>query len=164
MGRRENAVSDLLSDKVNLLGLDKDKGAKSRVLLANHLDASLARNKLIYDLGQRLGMTYSPPAAYVDLVINGKYLGNYLLTDKVEVCKDRVNLKSKNGVLVELDTHRGSGEPHRHRTKSGTLFVLQNSKNGVDDGALDIDTQAGWKSFQTKVDALDKALSDPNPQ
>ncbi|WP_192497774.1 CotH kinase family protein [Pseudoclavibacter sp. CFCC 13611] len=152
------------SDKVNLLGLDKDKGAKSWVLLANHLDASLARNKLIYDLGQRLGMTYSPPAAYVDLVINGKYLGNYLLTDKVEVGKDRVNLKNKDGVLVELDTLRGSGEAHTHRTKSGTLFVLQDSKNGVDDGALDADTQRGWRSFQTKIDTLDEALSDPNPQ
>ncbi|MCD7101235.1 CotH kinase family protein [Pseudoclavibacter sp. 13-3] len=152
------------SEKVNLLGLDKDKGAKSWVLLANHLDASMARNKLIYDLGQRLGMTYSPPAAYVDLVINGEYLGNYLLTDKVEVGKDRVNLKNKDGVLVELDTLRGSGEPHGHRTKSGTLFVLQDSKNGADDGTLDADTQVGWTSFQDKVDALDKALSDPSPR
>lgn len=58
--------------------------AKTWILLANHADPSLLRNTLAYDLAAAFGLPGSPDSRFVDLTINGEYLGNYLITEKVE--------------------------------------------------------------------------------
>ena len=55
-----------------------------------------------------LGLHGSPASKWVDVRINGSYRGNYLLTEKVEVKKNRVELTSPQGILTELD-RRGDG-------------------------------------------------------
>ena len=54
--------------------------AKKWSLLANHLDNSLLRNKVAMDLANQMGIGL--PSRFVDLWMNGEYLGNYLLTPK----------------------------------------------------------------------------------
>ncbi len=54
--------------------------AKKWSLLANHLDNSLLRNKVAMDLANELGIGL--PSRFVDVWMNGEYLGNYLLTPK----------------------------------------------------------------------------------
>lgn len=51
--------------------------AKTWVLLANHTDRSFARNSVIFDLAKEMGLDYSSESRFVDLYINGEYLGNY---------------------------------------------------------------------------------------
>ncbi|HOA67282.1 MAG TPA: CotH kinase family protein, partial [Phycicoccus elongatus] len=66
---------------------------KTWILLANHGDASLIRNKVAQDLAAEYGLPYTPQSRFVDLVVNGEYLGNYLLTEKVHEGGRRVPLK-----------------------------------------------------------------------
>ena len=54
--------------------------AKKWSLVANHLDASLLRNKIAMDLADDLGIGLK--TKFVDLWVNGRYYGNYLLTPK----------------------------------------------------------------------------------
>lgn len=54
--------------------------AKKWSLLANYLDSSLLRNKIAFDLAQALGIGLD--SRFVDVWMNGEYLGNYLLTPK----------------------------------------------------------------------------------
>ena len=54
--------------------------AKKWSLLANHLDNSLLRNKIAMDLASQLGIGL--PSRFVDIWMNGEYLGNYLMTPK----------------------------------------------------------------------------------
>lgn len=81
---------------------------KDWVLLANFTDQTLIRNYLAYNLGNDIGMEFSPMAKFVDVYINGQYQGNYLLSDQVEVSPNRVNVEEGSssldtGYLVELD-------------------------------------------------------------
>ena len=65
------------SKKVELV-----KGVKTKKwsLLANFLDNSLMRNKIAMDLADELGIGMK--TRFADLWMNGKYLGNYLITPK----------------------------------------------------------------------------------
>lgn len=88
-------------EKTDMLGMGK---AKKWILLANYWDKTLMRNYAAYNLARRMGLAYTPETRFVDVVINGEYQGNYLLTEKVELGKERINEKEENGgVLFELE-------------------------------------------------------------
>ena len=70
-----------------LLGMEK---AKHWLLLANAYDATNLKNKLVFDLAERLFQDWSPEGKFVDVYFNGEYRGLYLLAEKVEVDTGRV--------------------------------------------------------------------------
>ena len=78
-----------LSDKTTLFGMAKDTkkgaGSKSWCLLANNADESMLRNALAYKLADDTGLYSSPEFSFVDIYDNGEYLGQYLVTEKVDV-------------------------------------------------------------------------------
>ncbi len=78
-----------LGSKAKLFGMEK---AKSWCLIANHGENSLLRNQLVYTLGGEIGMKESPDCRSIDLYINGEYQGVYLITEKVEINKNRVDI------------------------------------------------------------------------
>ncbi len=69
-----------LDKKADLMGMGK---SKHWVLIANYMDRTNLRNKLIYDLSGRMGMTYCK-SVFVNLVLNGEYMGTYALTQKID--------------------------------------------------------------------------------
>lgn len=157
--------------KTPLLGM---LPGKTWVLIANRADASLLRNKTTLDLAAQFGMYGTPESRFVDLVVGGRDLGSYLLTDKVTVTKKdplkpdaHVALTSPQGVLVEMDDHYGAADPvHFTTAKSKSLFVLKDSYNGFknDPGVvLDADTQAGWDDVQSTLNTLDTLLYASSP-
>ncbi len=66
--------------------------AEKWILLANAYDTSNLRNMLIYDLAEKVGLEGSPQCSYVDLYLNGEYAGLYLLTEKIEIQENRLNI------------------------------------------------------------------------
>ena len=86
--------------KTPVLGMEK---AKKWVLIPNASDDSLLRNKIAYSLAQNLNMKYALDCKYVDLWIDGDYRGNYLISEKVEIGSNRVNLTDDSGILCEWD-------------------------------------------------------------
>jgi hypothetical protein len=100
-----------LSAKSKILGMPS---SKDWVLLANYSDKSLLRNAVAFELSNRLDMTYTPRSQFVELVLNGKYAGNYQLTEQIEIDKNRVNVTEMEasdnagdaltgGYLLEVD-------------------------------------------------------------
>ena len=88
-------------EKTDMLGMGE---AKKWILLANYWDKTLMRNYIAYNLAMRMGLDYTTECQFVDVVINGVYQGNYLLTEKVELGKERINEDEENGgVLFELE-------------------------------------------------------------
>lgn len=117
-----------LNTKAGLLGMPADK---EWVLLANYSDKSLLRNALAFEMSRRVGMKYTPEWRFVELDINGEYLGNYLLVEPVEISDDRLNLKKldpddvsdreiSGGYLLEID--RRSPIEDGFRTTKGICF------------------------------------------
>ena len=89
-----------LPAKERFLGKSHAK-AKSWTLLANHTDKTLIRNALASFIAKRLGQTFVPAADHVDVVLNGEYLGNYQISDQMEVHKGRVEVTEQQGVAEE---------------------------------------------------------------
>ena len=77
--------------------------AKKWSLLANHLDNSLLRNKIAMDLANELGIGL--PSRFVDLWMNGEYLGSYLMTPKNDY------KAPDDGYVLENDNYLDSEDP-----------------------------------------------------
>lgn len=84
-----------------LLGMAAEK---DWVLLANYLDGSLMLNAVSMKIGQLMDMPFTNNIVPIDLTINGKYQGSYMLTEQIEVKSKRVNA-GKDGLLLVIDTN-----------------------------------------------------------
>lgn len=115
--------------KTKLLG-DEFANAKNWVLLANFYDKSLIKNGLDYELGKYMNLPFSPAAKYVDLVVNGKYMGTYQISDKVEVGDKRIP-GTKEAVWLEANSAKRTGfaeEPCFYSWDMGSALCV-NIKN-----------------------------------
>lgn len=99
-----------LDKKASILGMPKHK---RWVLLANWMDRTLMRNRLAFKLGECTQLDWTPRGEYVELVLNGKHLGNYFLCEQVKIDENRVNIAEidadsddiTGGYLMELDVN-----------------------------------------------------------
>jgi hypothetical protein len=73
---------------VSLLGMPKEN---DWILSGPFLDKSLIRNKLLYDLGSRMGH-YNPRSRFCEVIMNGESDGLYNLTENIKQDKNRVNI------------------------------------------------------------------------
>lgn len=80
-------------EKQEVLGMPK---AKKWVLLANFCDRSLMKDAMTYDFANENTNLVSQEGEYVDVYMNGEYLGNYYLCEKVEVKKNRVEIENQD--------------------------------------------------------------------
>jgi hypothetical protein len=86
-------------DKTAMLTMVEDK---KWLFLAEYSDKSLIRNKIALDLGAMSRLDYTPKGEYAEVFLNNEYNGTYLITQKVEVKSNRLNLPD-NGYLIEID-------------------------------------------------------------
>ena len=102
-----------MSEKQAVFGMPKHK---RWVLLANFMDRTLMRNLVSMKVASLTSLEWTPGCVPVELVLNGKQVGSYLLIEQVRVDKNRVNItgmkKEDNagdaltgGYLLELDFH-----------------------------------------------------------
>lgn len=112
--------------KTSILGMDK---AKKWVLIPNASDDSLLRNKIAYSLAEKLGMKNSLECRFVDLWIDGDYRGNYLVSEKVEIGTNRLNLTDDDGILLEWDEAFYPDEDFFENTALGTKFAVKETVN-----------------------------------
>lgn len=66
--------------------------AEKWILLANAKDASNLNNKIVFDFADRIGLAYTPDAEWVDVYLNNEYAGLYLLSERIEIGENRVNI------------------------------------------------------------------------
>ncbi len=103
-----------LGKKQTMLGLSKSK----HFALLAHADDNFGymRNFCGFNLGQRIGLPWTPRQQPVELVINGDYRGLYFLTESIRVEDGRVEIAelsdnetdvslASGGYLVELDNY-----------------------------------------------------------
>jgi hypothetical protein len=88
---------------VSLLGLPADA---DWVLSAGYNDKSLLRNALAYHLAAVSGR-YASRARFCELVLNGEYMGVYVLFEKVKRDKNRVNVTKMKTTDVDGDNVTG---------------------------------------------------------
>ena len=85
-----------LDEKASVLGLDANK---DWVLLANYRDPTHLMNTFVFEMGYGLNMPFTNHTRYVEVTLNGDYIGLYQLTEQIEVGKSRVDIGKKKGWL-----------------------------------------------------------------
>ena len=97
------------SKKTSVLGMP---AAKKWILLANASDDSMIRTRLVYDAAEQMDFPFVTEYQYVDLWVDGEYLGVYLIGEKAEIGKNRLNLQDPAGAMFELDNGFATDEDH----------------------------------------------------
>ena len=77
---------------------------KDWVLLAEINDRSLLRTAYMCAISKAAGIDWTINYQYVNLFLNGEYWGVYILTDKVEKAKNRIDIKD-DGFIIEDDNY-----------------------------------------------------------
>jgi hypothetical protein len=89
------------------------------VLFAPYNDKSLMRDVLAYKMGSDLGR-YAPRTKYFELVLNGEYLGIYVLIEKIKRDSNRLDISKLDpeensgddvtgGYILKIDKFSGNG-------------------------------------------------------
>lgn len=103
-----------LGKKQSLLGLSKSK----HFAILAHADDNFGylRNFTGFNLGNRIGLPWTPSQQPVEVVINGDYRGLYFLTESIRIDAERINITelddnvtdpalASGGYLIELDNY-----------------------------------------------------------
>lgn len=102
-----------LDSKHEILGMPEHK---RWVLLANWQDRTLLRNDVAFQISKQTCLDWTPRGKFVEVVLNGKHVGNYYLCEQIKIGANRVNVSEMKetdiigdevtgGYLVELDNH-----------------------------------------------------------
>ena len=114
----KRSLSLKLDKKTELFGLSKGKRWS---LQANNDDKSLLRNRI----GQFMGsdwteLGWTPSSQAVELIVNGKHMGSYVLSEDPRIAEDRVN----SGILLEATNDVDDTDPHFTAGTSKIAFKL----------------------------------------
>lgn len=93
-------TQDILGRGVNVSLLDMPD-ENDWVLFGPFADKSQIRNEFVFTLGRQLGY-YEPRTRFCELIMNGEYYGLYILTERIKVDKNRVN-------VTEMSRYSNSG-------------------------------------------------------
>ena len=96
-----------LNEKAKILGMHKQK---RWILLANYKDRTLLRNDAALWLSRNTEMPYTVSGQFVELVWNGKHMGNYYLCEQARIDNHRIDIVSpklddpgNGGIFMEID-------------------------------------------------------------
>ena len=145
---------------IKFLG-DEHAKNKSWTLLANHGDKSLLRNAVTSTMGKFLGQPFCAAAHFVDLYLNGTYLGNYQVSDQVNVAKKRVDIYEQEdevtegsnitgGYLVEVDGFGTSEEVYFRTSKNLIVSVKSPDEDVINTAQLNY-IQGYLNDFETSL-------------
>lgn len=105
-------------EQTNILNM----GASEKyALLAGYRDNSLLAYKITNDLAKEIGMKFAPTTEFVQLYIDGNYLGMYFLTGKIEIGENRFNLNNLKRETERLNS-KSLKEYERHEEDSTQTY------------------------------------------
>jgi hypothetical protein len=109
-----------LYNKASILGMPSDK---DWVLLANYCDKALMRTAIGFELSRLTEMPWTPRTKYVDVFLNGKYEGQYLLGEHVKAGANRIPIEN-DGTIGEIDNWYAA-EPFYATSSQGWHFTFK---------------------------------------
>lgn len=124
-----------LAEKSEIMGMPKQK---RWVLLANASDRTLLRNRAAFEIGKMTSLAWTPDTRFVNVILNGRFLGNYLLGEQIRIDKNRVNITEMGaddlsgdavtgGYLIEVDRYYDEPDNAKFMSAYADLpFMLKN--------------------------------------
>lgn len=106
-----------LEEKTSLFGFPQ---SKKWTLLAEFCDKSMLRTAFMLEMSKACDLKYTVNYQHIELILNGQYEGTYILTEKVEKDKNRVNIQ-QDGFIIENNGY-AQFEPLCFKTTFGKLM------------------------------------------
>ena len=106
--------------------------ARKWILLANVIDDTLMKNEIVYRYAERYSTVPSIQGQYVDLYMNGDYIGNYYLCEKVEVGQSRLNLTDLGTATEAVNSDAAYAGAAPYVSEDGKIKARQGLKNPAD--------------------------------
>ena len=143
---RKSYTLKLGSDK-NLCGMGENN---KWALVSQDYDKALARNALAQYVGSKFtNMAWTPKSTPVDFYLNGKYLGNYMLVERIAIGSDRVAIdelkggEDCEGVETPEDQVGVPSHPHNNQPCITGGYVLEWDFRKGGDRNVQVDGR-GW--------------------
>lgn len=149
-----------LDVKDKVLGLKKNR---DWVLLANYRDATDLMNTFGFETARWMGMPFTNHTRYVEVFLNGDYIGLYQLTEQIEVGGHRVDIDEENGVLLSFDLDDGPGlSPDATDNFYSEVYSMPMCVKNPDDPTAEqiAQIQSDFAVLENAVKAKDFALVD----
>lgn len=131
-----------LPKKENLYGMGK---AKKWALIGNYLDHSMLRNQVSLEISRAAGMEYVMDSVFVDLYADGSYRGTYQLSERVQIQKNRVNIRDLEEETEELNENDldaynhvvvGASSVNEYMENSYKYYDIPNNPDDITGGYL----------------------------
>ena len=97
---------------------------KQWVLLANDDDPTMMRNALAKEMGDALGLPFTPGYQFVDLYVNNTYMGTYQVTDRIKVESGRALVTGGN---KDNDWHVRLNDEGEYKEDKPTYYIAGNT-------------------------------------
>lgn len=165
--------------KIKFLSKEKFLGTgyakcKKWTLLANAGDKTMIRNAVTSAMGEFCAnlreegspksLPFNPAAKFVDMVLNGEYVGTYQISDQVDVRPHRVNVTEQNVPLLDGDDITGGYLLEVDGFRDGNYFTTNTYRSPVrihypDDEDI-VASQTNY--IKSHVNTFEQALSGSN--
>ena len=127
-----------LDKKTDLFGMGKNK---SWCLLASATEPSMIRNPLVYDFARHIGVETTGFSHYTNLYLNGEYAGLYILTEKVDIGENRIDIYDLEGETEDvndkdLDEYKLAGKQNSRDWGSIKYADIPNNPSEITGGYL----------------------------
>ena len=109
-----------LKKKASLSGMGR---GKTWVLLANWVDISLLRNQIMLDLSRAAGLKNAVCCVQTDVWINGNYNGLYLMTEKIQIGKGRIDITNLEEATEQVNPSPFNAGKLKMEKPSGLSFL-----------------------------------------
>lgn len=137
------------TDKVSLFGMPANR---DWALIGNYGDKTHLRNFMMTRLSEWLGSRYTPRCRYVELYLNRKYMGLYLLSETVKVGKNRVNIAENDSSFLFEKESAKKQDPPLVISSMGYPFHVKSPQNLKPESA---------EMLQSHLDAFESFLRAP---
>jgi len=138
------------SESQSPLGLES---GKKWCLLANHYDKTLMRNKIAYDFSSTAGSPCYLASEFVEVYLDGRYQGNYMLVEPASDGGNRVDIDPLKGEYL-LERHGGwsfSGGSYNNTPIYGINFIIETPSHA--DGELTAEHRKELTEYWQKADS-----------
>lgn len=149
-----------LDEAASVCGFPKNR---DWVLLAEYCDKSLMRTTYMNALGRAAGCEWTPQSTHVDMYLNGKYNGTYLLIEQVEKAKHKIAIED-DGFMIEDDNYY-SWEPLYFTTSTyGRPYTFKYPSAGDGDIVKHDANYDYIKNFMNTMEAALRSSSFKDPE
>ncbi len=118
-----------LAERSDLLSMGE---ARRWLLLANAFDRSLLRNAAAFSMAEGFGLSYTPQAKFVEVYADGEYMGNYLLSEKVEIDRNRIAIPDLEKASEKVNKPGAMEQAQPFMTETGRLYSIKGAQIPAD--------------------------------